>query len=111
MEFETATEDDSRTFADRLMAIVAKFSGKSQGDEARFAAVTQALEAIVDQVTEQYAAQTERFAHLQAAHVELRAELFAMLDGTEAKHSTQRPVATGAGSTGARRGASAPTDC
>ncbi len=110
MEFDPATDDDGRKFADRLKALIAKFGGKAHADDQRFAAVTQALEAIVDQVTEQYAAQTERFAHLQAAQVELRAELLALLDNTDANRHSQRQVATGAGA-GSRKPDATETDC
>ena len=116
MEFDPAIDDDGKKFADRLKSLIgefsAKFSGKAHADDQRFAAVTQALEAIVDQVTEQYAAQTERFAHLQAAQIEFRAEMLALIDSTDANRHSQRPVATGAGaSAGTRKPEAAETDC
>ena len=111
---EWQDDDDAglvKSFSDKLKAVVDKFTGKTSGDDARFAQVADALTNIVTAVTDQIKGlvPASQFAILKADHDKLKTDFGALqtkLAGTQdQQYSSTRPAATGSGGTQVK------TDC
>lgn len=108
VEFESDEAEGAAKFAERVKAIVAKFTGRTEAQQqaagVQFNALAEGIEAIAQAATDNAAAQAKavadlatQFAALQTAHTALVASLAQQPD----QQHSQRPPATGAGA-GAR---------
>lgn len=100
-EPEASADDSVQKFTDRLKGFVAKFTGKVQGDDARFGAVEEAFGAVTEQFTKHADAIAEALRIAKEAKDAAGktsaefTELVKKLDTTDANNHSQRPPATG----------------
>lgn len=106
---DTPQDDSAAKFTGTIKSLIAKFTGKAQSDDSRFAAVTEGFEAAAgqfahqaeqiaaasaaaDKATADLAELNTKFSALQTAHDQLVTKL-----GTTDGNHSQRPPATGGG--------------
>lgn len=103
---EDGGENLAQKFGDTIKGILDKFKGKSTSDDARFNQVADGFKTFADAVSEQLQAQTKQFrtqlGELKTAQEKLQSDFAAQtkqLEGQRGQNHSQRPAATGSGST------------
>lgn len=100
-EPEAPADEGVQKFMNSMKGFIAKFTGKAQGDDARFNAVQEGFEAVTEQFGKQdaalastdknVAAVIDRVKQLETQYSELKG----LMDNTDHKQFNKRPPATG----------------